>query len=65
MRTQPTFRYGSYRARIQVADAPSSITGFFLYAPPDSESEIDVELFNDPQGEVMFTTDAGGGQTHT
>jgi endo-1,3-1,4-beta-glycanase ExoK len=53
VRTQSTYRYGSYRARIQVADAPSSITGFFLYAPPDYESEIDVELFNEPQGEVM------------
>ena len=65
VRTQSTFRYGSYRARIQVADAHSSITGFFLYAPPDYESEIDVELFNDPQGEVMFTTYARGAQTHT
>ena len=65
VRTQSTYRYGSYRARIQVADAPSSITGFFLYAPPDYESEIDVELFNDPHGAVMFTTYARGAQTHT
>ena len=65
VRTQSTYRYGSYRARIQVADAPSSITGFFLYAPPDYESEIDVELFNDAAGEVMFTTYARGAQTHT
>ena len=46
-------------------DAPSSITGSFLYAPPDYESEIDVELFNDPEGEVMFSTYARGAQTHT
>ena len=65
VRTQSTYRYGSYRARIQVADAPSSITGFFLYAPPDYESEIDVELFNDPDGEVIFSTHARGARTHT
>jgi hypothetical protein len=27
---------GTVRARLQVADAPSSLTGFFLYAPPAS-----------------------------
>ena len=51
-------------ARLQVPDAPSSITGFFLYAPPDYASEIDIELYNDPRGLVMFTTYAGGRQTH-
>lgn len=56
---------GFYAARIKVPDAPSSITGFFLYAPPDLESEIDVEIFNDPSGRVLFTTYAGGEQTHT
>jgi hypothetical protein len=56
---------GFYAARIKVPDAPSSITGFFLYNPPDFESEIDVEIFNDPSGEILFTTYAGGEQTHT
>ncbi len=56
---------GFYAARIKVPDAPSSITGFFLYEPPDLESEIDIEIYNDPSGKVLFTTYAGGKQTHT
>jgi endo-1,3-1,4-beta-glycanase ExoK len=56
---------GFYAARIKVPDAPSSITGFFLYEPPDLESEIDIEIFNDPSGKILFTTYAGGKQTHT
>jgi hypothetical protein len=56
---------GFYAARIKVPDAPSSITGFFLYEPPDFESEIDIEIFNDPSGKILFTTYAGGEQTHT
>ncbi len=56
---------GFYAARIKVPDAPSSITGFFLYQPPDLASEIDVEIYNDPSGTVLFTTYAGGEQTHT
>ncbi len=56
---------GFYAARIKVPDAPSSITGFFLYEPPDLESEIDVEIYNDPSGKVLFTTYAAGNQTHT
>lgn len=57
--------YGTYSARIKVANAPGSITGFFMYRSPDYESEIDIEIFNDPSGRVMFTTYAGGRQTHT
>lgn len=55
----------TYTARMKVPDAPSSITGFFLYEPPDLESEIDIEIFNEPSGKVLFTTYAGGKQTHT
>lgn len=57
--------YGSYAASIKAADAPSSITGFFLYAPPDFHAEIDVEIFNDDSGRVLFTTYANGEQTNT
>ena len=60
-----TFGPGFYAARIKVPDAPSSITGFFLYEPPDFESEIDVEIYNDSSRRVLFTTYAGGEQTHT
>ncbi|QIN77570.1 family 16 glycosylhydrolase [Rubrobacter marinus] len=54
-----------YTARMKVPDAPSSITGFFLYEPPDLESEIDIEIFNEPSGKILFTTYADGEQTHT
>ena len=60
-----TYSYGSYAASIKAAKAPSSITGFFLYAPPDFHTEIDVEIFNDPSGRVLFTTYANGEQTNT
>jgi beta-glucanase (GH16 family) len=65
VRSLGTFSSGVARARLRAADAPSSITGFFLYAPPDLASEIDIEIYNDPSGTVMFTTYAGGRQTHT
>lgn len=58
------YKYGSYRARIKVPDARSSITGFFLYEEPDFEKEIDIEIFNDPSGRIMFTTYAGGEETN-
>ncbi len=57
-------QYGSYRARVKVADAPSSLTGFFLYRTPDLENELDVEIFNDSSGRIMFTTYAGGKETN-
>ena len=56
---------GFYAARIKVPDAPSSITGFFLYTPPDFESEIGIEIYNDSSRKVLFATYAGGEQTHT
>ena len=59
------YDYGSYAASIKAARAPSSITGFFLYAPPDFHTEIDVEIFNDESGRVLFTTFADGEQTNT
>ncbi len=58
------YQYGSYRARIKVADAPSSLTGFFLYKEPDLENELDIEIFNDPSGRIMFTTYSGGEETN-
>jgi endo-1,3-1,4-beta-glycanase ExoK len=65
IRSLSTYGSGVVHARLQVADAPSSITGFFLYAPPDLASEIDIEIYDDPSGTVLFTTYAGGRQTHT
>jgi endo-1,3-1,4-beta-glycanase ExoK len=63
--TNDLLGYGSYSARMRLPNAPSSITGFFLYKAPDYESEIDIEIFNDSTRRIMFTTYAGGGQTHT
>lgn len=57
--------YGSYSARMKVPNAPSSITGFFLYEPPDYASEIDIEIYNDTSRKILFSTYANGRQTHT
>jgi beta-glucanase (GH16 family) len=59
------YGYGSYMARMQLPDAPSSITAFFLYEPPDYASEIDIEIYNDTSRRIMFSTYCGGGQTHS
>ena len=59
------YGYGSYSTRMKVPNAPSSITGFFLYQPPDYASEIDIEIYSDSSRRIMFTTYSDGGQTHT
>ena len=64
MRSLAAYHSGRFSARMQVADAPSSLTGFFLYAPPDLASEIDIEVLNDTTGTVLLTTYAGGRETH-
>ena len=56
-------RYGSYRVRMKVANAPSSLTAFFLYKKPDFAQELDIEIFNDPSGRVWFSTYSAGRQT--
>jgi len=56
-------RYGSYRARMKVANAPSSLTAFFVYKKPDFAQELDIEIFNDPSGRVWFSTYSAGRQT--
>lgn len=63
--TNDLLGYGSYSARIKLPNTPGSITGFFLYKSPDYESEIDIEIYNDTTRRIMFTTYAGGRQTHT
>jgi hypothetical protein len=55
IRSEEPYRYGTYRSRIRTPDAPSSITAFFLYAAPDYEKEIDVEIYNDGSRRVMFS----------
>jgi endo-1,3-1,4-beta-glycanase ExoK len=58
------YGYGTYKARIRTADAPSSITGFYLYRSPDLYAEIDIEVYNNGTGEVDFVTYADGQRTH-
>jgi beta-glucanase (GH16 family) len=65
LRTTSLYRFGSFRARMKVADAPSSLTALFLYKAPDYQSELDIEIFNDTTRRVMFTTYSGGAQTNT
>jgi beta-glucanase (GH16 family) len=65
LRSASLYRFGVFRARMKVADAPSSLTAFFLYKAPDYQSELDIEIFNDSSRRVMFTTYSGGAQTNT
>jgi endo-1,3-1,4-beta-glycanase ExoK len=65
IRSEGLYGYGSYTARMKLPNAPSSITGFFLYEPPDYASEIDIEIYNDSSRKIMFSIYAGGKQTHT
>lgn len=57
--------YGSYEISMKLPNAPSSITGFFLYAAPDYDQEIDIEIYNQPDGKIMFTSYANGAQTQS
>ena len=65
LRSTGLYRYGSYRVRMKVANAPSSLTAFFLYKKPDYAQELDIEIYNDPTGRVMFSTYSGNAQTNT
>jgi beta-glucanase (GH16 family) len=57
---QQAVTYGSYESRMKLPKAPSSITGFFLYAPPDYFYEIDIEIHNTNEGKLLLTTYEGG-----
>jgi len=65
LRSNKLYHHGTYETRMRLPRAPSSITGLFLYRAPDHEREIDIELYNDSSRRIMFTTYAGGRQTHT
>lgn len=56
--------YGSYEISMKLPNAPSSITGFFLYSPPDFYHEIDIEVFNQPDSEIWFTSYIDGAVHH-
>jgi len=65
MRTRSLFKYGTYRTSLKVANAPSSLTAFFMYRAPDYDQELDIEIFDDSSGTVWFSTYSGGAQTQT
>jgi endo-1,3-1,4-beta-glycanase ExoK len=65
VRSRGLHRWGTYSVRMKVANAPSSLTAFFLYRPPDYQREIDIELWNDSSRRVMFSTYSDGAQTNT
>lgn len=65
MRSAGLYRWGTYRVRMKVPNAPTSLTAFFLYRPPDYQREIDIELWNDSSRRVMFSTYSDGAQTNT
>ncbi|XQY93036.1 glycoside hydrolase family 16 protein [Metabacillus sp. HB246100] len=55
VRTKKLLEHGAFETTIKVAHQPGSITGFFLYAPPDYYHEIDIEIYNDSSGTILFT----------
>ena len=64
VRTRRRLPPGSFAARIRVADVPGSLTSFFLYAPPDHQHEVDIEVFGESSGYALLTTyDAGQQRT--
>jgi endo-1,3-1,4-beta-glycanase ExoK len=63
--TRSQYRYGVYEARMRVANAPGSLTAFFLYqGVRNNNDEIDIEIFGDATRTVMFTTWVRGRQTN-
>ena len=64
IRSQGLYGYGSYTARTKLPDTPLRSRAFPLRAP-DYASEIDIEIHNDTSRGIMFSTYAGGKQTHT
>ena len=65
IRSTSLYTYGTFQARMKIANAPSSLTAFFLYKQPDYAQELDIEIYNDSSRRVMFTTYSGGAMTHT
>ncbi len=56
IQTRKELSFGSYEVEMKLPNAPSSITGFFLYKEPDFYHEIDIEIYNEPNAYILFTT---------
>ncbi|QIN82182.1 family 16 glycosylhydrolase [Rubrobacter tropicus] len=64
IRSNNLYYHGSYAARLKLPNTPGSVTGFFVYRPPDFAREIDIEIPNDSSRRIWFTTHAGGRTTN-
>lgn len=60
IQTRRNQSFGSYEVSMKLPNAPSSITGFFLYRAPDFYHEIDIEIFNQPNSQLWLTTYENG-----
>jgi hypothetical protein len=58
-----SFRYGTYRASMLLPSVPGLVTGFFLYN--DNGDEIDIEVYNDGDWQIEFTTWLRGDMTNS
>lgn len=56
---------GSFRAAMRAADAPGSLSAFFLYedVPGDANDEADIEVMNDGSGRALLSLWCSGRQT--
>ncbi len=64
LRTRERVGYGRYTARLRAADAPGSLTAFFLYQDVEGgDDEIDVEIPGDGSWRVLLTAWLAGRQT--
>jgi beta-glucanase (GH16 family) len=60
------FQYGTYRASMLMPNVIGVVTGFFLYGgPTGSADEIDIEIYNDGNWQIEFTTWVHGVSTNT
>ncbi len=61
-----SFKHGTYRASMLLPNVPGAVTGFFLYGDTGGPSdEIDIEIYNDGDWYVEFTTWVKGVKTNT
>lgn len=63
IQSKELMKYGRYEVSLKAPDAPSSITGFFLYQAPDFMQEIDIEIYRGETNKIYFVLYAKGKKT--
>lgn len=58
--TKSLHGYGIYEVRMKLPQVPNSLTGFFMYKAPEYHHEIDIDVFNDSEGNILTSTYADG-----